>query len=64
MAGVCPHVEEVEYSQHKAGQCSCGNGVNCCCRSGVGSWTSPPPQGWPPPIRVCRANSHFKKYVV
>lgn len=47
--------DECVYSQRKAGQYNCGNGENCCCRSGVGSWTFPPPQGWPPPILVCWA---------
>lgn len=55
----CKEAKRV-YSQRKAGQCNCGNGENCCCRSGVGSWTFPPPQGWPPPILVCWAATQTK----
>lgn len=47
--------ETAVHLQHKGGQCSCGNGESCCCRSGEDSWTSPPPPGWPPPIRAYRA---------
>lgn len=46
--------------QHKAGLCNCGNGANCYCKSGVGSSTFPPPQGWPPPTLVFKTETQTK----